>query len=737
MSRRYSTLFTDDAPASSVDPARPYHLLFVDDDPGILSALRRVFHRENYALLFADSAEQALAILEENSVEVIISDFKMPGMDGNELLRIVRERWPQTLRIMLTGYANSEVVMGSMRDGAVYRFNLKPWNDDDLRLTVALALEQYEARRRKRTSSALSSPSPSAPPSLAEVSVAQRNQLPRFLHGRGLLNARQLQQLHKEMHASRAPAIRAIVDHGWVDAERVHALLRDEKLCEEIDLREVEIDPALFSITSLATCERQWVLPARLVDGRLDLAMADPLDRGLIEAIAVTTGHRIHPLLCEMDQLASKLKEVHDRHGWLQEVSEPAADEDPFEDIEILLDDRGGAEGLEAILDSSVDPPAVRLVNAILLEALNLEAREVYLQPRLESVAVRYRVLGLLQDTIQIPSSLLVAVVSRIKVMAELDVAEQLAPQQGHLAVKTPMHIVDLAVSTFPTPHGEQVAIKLSPRNRPIPALGALGLSEDNRQRLVHACARPQGMILVAGPPDSGKSTLLHALLKHETLAGGHHVTIEPPQRFSHDTARNSTDILDAAIAQGAEAILIDDQQDNEVLAKALRTAIADGKVLTAMRAISSADVFSRLLACRARPHEIASGLGAIVLQRLARKLCTHCREPVRLEESTTDREACHALGGPFTQPPPLVYRPQGCLHCRQGFQGRIGIHEVILVTDELRCAIASDPNPWALQSLAREAWNATLLADAHDKVTRGVITTSDVLRVIGPRQLD
>ncbi len=173
MSRRYSTLFTDDAPASSVDPARPYHLLFVDDDPGILSALRRVFHRENYALLFADSAEQALAILEENSVEVIISDFKMPGMDGNELLRIVRERWPQTLRIMLTGYANSEVVMGSMRDGAVYRFNLKPWNDDDLRLTVALALEQYEARRRKRTSSALSSPLGAAVAGRSECGAAQ------------------------------------------------------------------------------------------------------------------------------------------------------------------------------------------------------------------------------------------------------------------------------------------------------------------------------------------------------------------------------------------------------------------------------------------------------------------------------------------------------------------------------------------------------------------------------------
>ena len=275
MSSRYGALFTGDAPAApaaTADPDRPYRLLFVDDDPGILSALRRVFHRENYELLFADCAEDALTMLEARRVEVIVSDFKMPGMDGNELLRIVRERWPQTLRIMLTGYASSDVVMGSMKDGAVYRFNLKPWNDDELRLTVALALEQYEARRRKRRSQTLASCAMTVPPPLADVGVAQRNQLPRFLHGKGLINARQLQQLHKELHVSRAPAVQSILRHGWLDADTVYALLRDEKLCDEVDLRELEIDPTLFSIVSLIRIPLAFWIPEWTGSGVLGIA---------------------------------------------------------------------------------------------------------------------------------------------------------------------------------------------------------------------------------------------------------------------------------------------------------------------------------------------------------------------------------------------------------------------------------------------------------------------------------
>ena len=155
MAKRYASLFygkdSDNKQPAKAEPKKaPYRLLLVDDEPNILASLRRVFQRENYELLFAQSGSEALAIIEKRPVELIMTDFMMPGMNGSELLQEVRARWPQTIRIMLTGQANTDAVMGSVREGAVYRFILKPWNDEDIRLTMALALEQYELIQRNR-----------------------------------------------------------------------------------------------------------------------------------------------------------------------------------------------------------------------------------------------------------------------------------------------------------------------------------------------------------------------------------------------------------------------------------------------------------------------------------------------------------------------------------------------------------------------------------------------------------
>ncbi|WP_234286508.1 ATPase, T2SS/T4P/T4SS family [Halomonas sp. MCCC 1A11057] len=735
MKKRYSALFTGNPPPTETtdERSRPYRLLFVDDDPYILSALRRVFHRENYELRFAESAEAALTILESESVELIVSDFKMPGMDGNELLHIVRKRWPHVLRIMLTGYADSEVVLGSMKDGAVYRFNLKPWNDDDLRLTVAMALEQFELRQRRNSAGKGNLRGPEL--ELMELDIPSRNQLLLFLHDQNLINTRQLQRLHGQIHRSQQPAVQIVVDGRWVDEQQLYALLRDEKLCEEIDLREVETDLSLFSILAPSTCMRQWIFPCRREGARLDLAMADPLDIGLIEALTTTTGCTIRPLLCRVEQLMAKLEEAAERYMWLNDTA--AEEEDPYEDIEIVLDDSESAENLQQLLTSSVEPPAVRLTNGILLEAVNAGARGILIQPRLDAISVRYRINGIMQDTIQIPSSLLVAVVSRLKLMAELDVAEQQTPQEGHLTVKTPMSILDMTVSTLPTTHGEQVYVRLAPRNSAVFALEQLGLSAEHLRLLRHASARPQGMILSAGPADSGKSMLLHALLR-DGPSSSHHISIEQPTQYANDRATqtrpvrdyhdSSADMLDAVLAQHPDVVLLDDHRDSGVIAKAMHTAAYGGKVLTTITASSVADVFARLLTPPADLLTVASGLNAVVMQRLVRRLCEHCRKPV-------PPTACDALGGPFAQPPIAAWQAMGCHRCHGGYEGRIGLYEVILITDTLRSAIASGRNPWELQALVRSDSPHPLLADAHAKVEQGLTTTEEVLRTLGPQE--
>ncbi|GHB03253.1 ATPase, T2SS/T4P/T4SS family [Modicisalibacter luteus] len=745
MDKRYTALFVDAAVEDKspllAAPTRPYRLLLVDDDPGILAALRRVFQRENYELLFARSAEEALSLLESSPVELVVSDFKMPGMNGSELLRYVRKQWPETLRIMLTGYANTEAVMGSMKEGAVYRFNLKPWDDDDLRLTVALALEQYELRRRNRI---LAQESPRHAVNLAPLNnldAGKRNRLAMLLHRKGLLNVRQIQHLHKAMQTDRAPVLSHLLQHDWVDLQAVHALLRDECLCEDVDLREFLIDPSLLAIIPHAICIQQWVLPLRIVGQRLDLAMADPMDTGLIEALGTMTGYDIRPLLCDVGQVQDKLAETLDdagQHAAGQTMSD-GGDDDPYEGIELVFDEEESPEGLEQLLGSSADPPAIRLVNAIILEALRLGASAIHIHPRTHHVAVSYRIDGVLQDKIQIPLALMMSVVSRIKMMAELDITQRRHPQEGRITVKMPMRIVDLDITLLPTVHGEKVAIQILERQAAARSLGDLGLSPHNARRLLHASSQPQGIMIAAGPTDSGKLSMLYALLHHASSAEKHIITLDNPVKYQADLAGQVTankrsgpdfaNLFHTTLQQNPDIILLGELRTEEIATAALEAAASGHLVLSTLRAHSIASVMARLTELKAGPYALASALEAISVQRLARQVCPHCREEVSLSSEQAER-----LGKRLFDLQSRFYSGRGCRHCHQGYKGRVGLHEVLLMNDALREAVAQGVSPWRFEALAREQGMSTLLDDACEKLRQGLVSPDEILRLLGPQ---
>src|SRR5690606_16707748 len=241
--------------------------------------------------------------------------------------------------------------------------------------------------------------------------------------------------------------------------------------------REFQVDPALLALIPQAVCTRQLVLPLRVVNKRLRLAMADPMDQGLIDELGFVCGYTIHPLLCEATQMQAKLAEIFGESSpQLEDIATLVVSSDPCEGIEIVLDD-DRSESLEGLLGSPEGPPASRLVNAIILEALRLGASDIHIRPRTKQVIVRYRIDGVLQDKIQVPSNLLMAVVSRIKVMAELDITERRRPQDGRITVKTPMRIVDLRISTLPTINGEKVVMRVLERQSAAQSLEDLGLS--------------------------------------------------------------------------------------------------------------------------------------------------------------------------------------------------------------------------------------------------------------------
>jgi type II secretory ATPase GspE/PulE/Tfp pilus assembly ATPase PilB-like protein/DNA-binding response OmpR family regulator len=747
MAKRYASLFHSEESQSDQGNApetkkAPYRLLLVDDEPNILASLRRVFQRENYELLFARSGEEALRIMEKQPAELIMTDFMMPGMNGSELLREVRERWPQTIRIMLTGHANTDAVMGSIKDGAVYRFILKPWNDDDIRLTIALALEQYELIQRTRALEQQTKKQSRDLETISKLTATNRSQLAILLHKKGWLNPQQIQQLHREMQSQKTPVVRQLLKHEWVDFRKVFELLRDEMLFEEIDLREFQPDPSLLSLVPQKICTRQLVLPLRTSGQRLRLAMVDPMDINLIDELGFMTGYTIHPLLCETSQMQAKLAEVFGETTDLDDITTRVGTDDPYEGIEIVLDEDSDQESLEQLLGSSEEPPAIRLVNAIILEALRLGASDIHVHPRTKSLVVRYRIDGVLQDKIHIPTNLLMSVVSRIKVMAELDITERRKPQDGRITVKTPMRIVDLRISTLPTINGEKVVMRVLERQSSAQSLEDLGLSEHNLKRLMHVIAKPQGIILATGPTGSGKTTTLYALLQHNASPERNYVTIEDPVEFHVDMAGqvpvkeriglNFASVLRAILRQDPDVILLGEIRDEETADVAFHAAMTGHLVYSTLHTSSAAATVARLLDLGLKPFVLASALEAIIAQRLVRRICTHCRE-----ETPPPSEVLDQLGPQFQSPDLVFYRGRGCEKCHKGYKGRVAIHEVLTMNEDLRIAINEGASAMQIETIAREQGMKVLLDDALEKLRAGLTTPDEVLRLLGPQVLN
>nr|WP_297356174.1 ATPase, T2SS/T4P/T4SS family [uncultured Caldimonas sp.] len=742
---RYDALFGGNAAADTAAAAKPpapsgYRLLFVDDEANVLSSLHRIFRGRNYVIEVAQSAREALQKLEQGQFHLVMTDFRMPGTNGADLLREVRKRYPDVLRLMLTAHGETDAVMGAISEGAVYRFILKPWNDDDLRLTVALALEQYELIQRNRQLEAQTREQGRDLEALNRLMTSNRSQLAIMLHKKGLLNSRQLQQIHAEFELRKTPVVRQLHDKQWVPEAQIQQILTKELLFEPVDLAEVQPPAEALSLVPATVCQRQWVLPVRLHGKRITLAMTDPMDLGLIEELKFSTGCTIEPVVVTPSAMEATLQRVFGgvQHDF-RELATTIGTDDPYEGIEIVLDEDELDESIERLLSGSSEPPAIRLVNAILLEGLRLRASDIHIQPRSKYVVIRYRIDGVLADKIQIPLNLHPSVVSRIKVMAELDIAERRRPQDGRITVRSSLRTADLRISTLPTLNGEKIVMRVLDREGAPQSIDVLGLSDINRKRLLHAIAKPQGLILATGPTGSGKTTTLYALLQHEATPEKNYITVEDPVEAFVDMAGqvpvrerlglNFATVLRAILRQDPDVILLGEIRDGETAEVALHAAMTGHLVLSTLHTNSAVATVARLLDLGIKPFLLASALEAIVAQRLVRRICPHCRE-----DAPASPTVLAQLGPLFTEPGLKTYRGRGCRRCSHGYAGRVGLHEVLLLDEDLRDAIFEGASVKRLCALARERGMLTLLDDGREKVHAGHTTPDELLRVLGPQ---
>ncbi len=741
---QYASLFTgEDTNKETASPDKPdkYQILLIDDEPNILNSLKRVFRQENYNVFTANNGEEALKVLAQEKCQLMISDFKMPVMNGGELMRRAKAEHPDMIRILLTGHADAEAVMTAIKEGAVYKFILKPWNDDDLRITVGLGLEQYDLIQRNKELQKLNADKTKEISTLSKLAVTNRSQLAIILHKRNLLNDKQVQEIYKIQQTKKTPTIKILLEREWVSENQIRSLLKKDLMIEEVSLAEFQIDKAVSALVPKSFCERQLILPLKQENRRLMIAMADPMDMGLIDDLRFTIGLEIQAVMANAADISEKIIDVYGTDVDFEDLETLVANTDPIDGIEVVIEDDDDLS-MEELLRSTDEPPAIRLVNVIVLEAIRLGASDIHIHPKTKSVVVRYRIDGVLTDKIQIPHNLHMSLISRIKVMSELDITERRKPQDGRITVKTPMRIIDLRISTLPTINGEKVVMRILDRNATVHNIDQLGLAPTELKKLSRVIRKPQGIILATGPTGSGKTTTLYSMLQHDATPDKNYVTIEDPVEYYLDMAgqvmvkekygMDFPTVLRAILRQDPDVILLGEIRDLDTAEVTFHAALTGHLVYSTLHTNSAIATIARLLDLGVKPYIVSAALEAVIAQRLVRKICDDCREQTEIPE-----DILHSLGPAFEASDLKTFHGAGCRKCSHtGYNGRLAIHEVLVLDDTIRELISSQASTVELTRAANKTMHS-LIHDAARKVNLGLTTVDEVLRVLGPQVVE
>jgi type II secretory ATPase GspE/PulE/Tfp pilus assembly ATPase PilB-like protein/FixJ family two-component response regulator len=724
----------------SFEGEQGFNLLFVDDEEGVLHALRRIFLEENYQIFTASSGDKALAIMEKSRVHLVISDHRMPGMTGAELLKTIKLKWPETIRIMLTGYADVQSIMGAVKEGAVYKFITKPWNEEDLRLTVSLALQQYVLMQENRKLKEISRKQQLKINSNAGFIDENRGQLGAILLKAGEIKKDEMDTALNNKSNDESLG-EALVRLGLTKEERIVKILQQHLNIGSVDLKEINLPQSTVRFLPRELCEKNRMIPVKLDGRQLNLAMADPSDIYKLDNISLMTGLKVVPLVAPGSAILAQLHKVYGE-GTVDtfESIDDFSDLEPLDEIDIVLDEEEKEISVQELIGSSEIPPVIRIVNAIISEAVRYRASDIHIEPKTKYSVIRFRIDGLLHNKIKIPADLHPATVSRIKILAKMDISERRKPQDGRITVKAGTRIVDMRVSSMPTLSGEKMVLRILDKTASIRKLDELGVLPDDLKKINILIKKPQGVIISTGPTGSGKTTMLYSILNTMMEGSKNFETIEEPVEYFLEEANQVSvrekiglsfaQILRATLRQDPDVILVGEIRDYETADVAFKASLTGHMVLTTLHTNNSVASITRLMDMNIKPYIIASALEGIMAQRLVRKICEHCKTAITPDQTILDmlKVQSETLGGE-------TWRGKGCDKCNNtGYWGRIGVYEMFVMCDDFRHFINSNYNEGELFEMARANGMKTLTEDGVNKVKRGYTTLDELLRVIGPQ---
>jgi type IV pilus assembly protein PilB len=542
----------------------------------------------------------------------------------------------------------------------------------------------------------------------------------------GLASRRQVDDALEAARVSGITSERVLLENGAITQDGLARALAERYGLDHLDLGVFSVDMNAANLVTTAIAKRYHAVPVAFADKRtLLVAMADPSNVLAVDDIAIMTGYEVRVAVAPPDDIASLVSRLDRLEDVVGESAERVAE----------LEDEGA--DIVALHETSDDAPVIKLVNQIVAQAVERGASDVHLAPEGRELRVRFRIDGVLQDITTVPRKMAPGVVSRIKIMAELNIAERRLPQDGRVGLVVDGRHIDLRVVTMPSVHGEGAVMRVLDKESVVVQLDKLGMADPERERFEAACRETHGAVLVTGPTGSGKSTTLYAALQQLNTPEKNIITVEDPVEYEMSgltqlqvaakVGLTFATGLRAMVRADPDVIMVGEIRDRETAQIAVESALTGHLVLSTLHTNDAPSAITRLIEMGIEPFLVASAIECVVAQRLARMLCSSCKRRTIIPAKVLQENGYKA------RVELEAYDPVGCRRCSaSGYRGRIGLYEVMNMSPEIQ-AMALERRPAeAIRDVAVKQGMTRLRDDGLAKVKQGRTSIAEISRVVG-----
>jgi type IV pilus assembly protein PilB len=555
-----------------------------------------------------------------------------------------------------------------------------------------------------------------------------RKQLGDLLVAQGVIKQEQLDDALKTQKESGEPLGRVLVKTGLVTEADLLRILASQLGLEYVDLNEYKVDLSAVTLIPERIAKKNVVMPIGFEDDKLIVAVANPTDVFVFDDLRMMTGFEVRPVVSTKEDILAAVSKYARAdsmvgEGGLDELTrEVAGDEEVAEDVDVSVD----------------QAPIVKLANLIIHQGINDRASDIHIEPQEKDVRIRYRIDGVLHEIMTPPKRVQAGLISRIKIMADLNIAETRVPQDGRIGLTVAGRAVDLRVATLPTVNGEKIVMRILEKESIMIDLKDLGFLPHSLERYQGSFKKPYGAILITGPTGSGKTTSLYAALNVLNQVEKKIITVEDPVEYKlpgviqiQINARVGLTFaaaLRSILRNDPDIVMIGEIRDRETALISVESALTGHLVLATLHTNDAPQAITRLTEMGIEPFLSASAVDCVVAQRLARKLCKTCKEAY-----TPDEDTLKAAGFPFEKGEKLTfYKPVGCGKCKgSGYKGRLGVYEVMLVSETIEKLAVERASSDEIGRQAIIEGMMTLREDGFEKVKMGTTSLEEVLRVV------